>query len=59
MRKSFKYRKFKDNLEKRVVELRSKIITDACFEGKVDKVTTTLFLKYNEMLKKYRWNLEI
>tara|TARA_B100000674_G_scaffold448890_1_gene417648 strand:+ start:337 stop:501 length:165 start_codon:yes stop_codon:yes gene_type:complete len=54
MRKSFKYRKFKDNLEKRVVELRSKIITDACFEGKVDKVTTTLFLKYNEMLKKYR-----
>tara|TARA_Y100000361_G_C11093180_1_gene307594 strand:- start:170 stop:346 length:177 start_codon:yes stop_codon:yes gene_type:complete len=47
-----KYKKFKDNLEKRIVELRSKIITDACFEGKVDKVTTELFLKYNEMLRK-------
>jgi len=53
-----RYKKHKQYVESRVVELRSKITMESIETGCADKHTRRLFLKYNEYLKniekKYR-----
>tara|TARA_B100000963_G_scaffold85829_1_gene73460 strand:- start:13217 stop:13414 length:198 start_codon:yes stop_codon:yes gene_type:complete len=46
-----RYKKHKQYVEERVVELRSKITMEAIETGCADKQSRRLFLKYNEYLK--------
>ena len=51
LKEYLRYRKHISYVEKRVVNLRSKITIEAIETGCADKQTRRLFLKYNEYLK--------
>ncbi len=44
--------KHKRYVQDMALELRAKIVQEACYENKIDKTKVELFLKYNERLKK-------
>ena len=50
-RKYIRFQRHKNYIEKRVLELRSKITIEAIETGCADELTRTLFLKYNDYLK--------
>ena len=49
-----RYKRHVSYVEKRVLELRSKICSQACLYGSVDTYTRDMYLKYNEYLKTLR-----
>tara|TARA_Y100001958_G_C21177647_1_gene508133 strand:+ start:978 stop:1175 length:198 start_codon:yes stop_codon:yes gene_type:complete len=52
--KYLKYKKHYNYVEKRVVELRNKICSDAAMHGTIGVTTRKLYLKYNEYLRKLK-----
>ena len=52
--KYLKYKKHRNYVESRVVELRAKICKDATTHGTIGTITRELFLKYNNYLIKLK-----
>jgi len=51
LKEYLRYKKHIGYVEKRTLDLRNSICRQAVLYGNVDKLTRTLFLKYNEYLK--------
>ena len=51
LKEYLRYKKHIAYVEKQTLELRNSICRQAVLYGNVDKITRTLFLKYNEYLK--------